>query len=56
MKHLGRERGRRALDLASGTGVISHLMDDLGFEVTGLDWAEPMLANVPVPKQRAVAA
>lgn len=32
-----------ALDLASGTGVISHLLDDLGFKVTGLDWAEPML-------------
>ncbi|MEX2694916.1 class I SAM-dependent methyltransferase [Rhizobium mongolense] len=43
VKHLGAGEGRRALDLASGTGVISHLMDDLGFEVTGLDWAEPML-------------
>ncbi len=43
VKHLGPGEGRRALDLASGTGVISHLMDDLGFKVTGLDWAEPML-------------
>ncbi|MDQ1183378.1 class I SAM-dependent methyltransferase [Agrobacterium larrymoorei] len=43
LKHLGRGEGRQALDLASGTGVISHLMDDLGFRVTGLDWAEPML-------------
>ncbi len=43
VKHLGRGDGRLALDLASGTGVISHLMDDLGFKVTGLDWAEPML-------------
>lgn len=42
-KHLGKGEGRSALDLASGTGVISHLMDDLGFRVTGLDWAEPML-------------
>lgn len=42
-KHLGRGEGRSALDLASGTGVISHLMDDLGYRVTGLDWAEPML-------------
>jgi ubiquinone/menaquinone biosynthesis C-methylase UbiE len=33
------------LDLASGTGVISHLLDDLDFEVTGMDWAEPMLAK-----------
>lgn len=43
LKFLGRGEGRTALDLASGTGVISHLMDDLGYRVTGLDWAEPML-------------
>jgi len=43
LKHLGAGDGRQALDLASGTGVISHLMDDLGFKVTGLDWAESML-------------
>ncbi|WP_288430886.1 class I SAM-dependent methyltransferase [uncultured Agrobacterium sp.] len=43
LKHLGKGEGRQALDLASGTGVVSHLMDDLGFRVTGLDWAEPML-------------
>jgi ubiquinone/menaquinone biosynthesis C-methylase UbiE len=41
--HLGEGQGRRALDLASGTGVVSHLLDDLGFSVTGMDWAEPML-------------
>ncbi|TRL31067.1 class I SAM-dependent methyltransferase [Rhizobium straminoryzae] len=42
-RHLGTGDGRKALDLASGTGVVSHLLDDLGFSVTGLDWAEPML-------------
>ncbi len=42
-KHLGDGHGRRALDLASGTGVISRLLHELGFEVTGLDFAEPML-------------
>lgn len=42
-RHLGRGNGRRALDLASGTGVISHLMDDLGYRVTGIDWSEAML-------------
>lgn len=42
-KHLGPGEGRRALDLASGTGVISHLMDDLGYQVTGIDWSESML-------------
>jgi ubiquinone/menaquinone biosynthesis C-methylase UbiE len=42
-KHLGDGEGRAALDLACGTAVVSHLLDDLGFKVTGLDWAEPML-------------
>ena len=42
-RHLGPGNGRRALDLASGTGVISHLLHGLGFDVTGLDWSEPML-------------
>lgn len=42
-RHLGEGEGRKALDLASGTGVVSHLLDDLGFSVTGMDWAEPML-------------
>ena len=42
-KHLGEGRGRAALDLASGTGVISHLMHDMGFAVTGADWSEAML-------------
>jgi ubiquinone/menaquinone biosynthesis C-methylase UbiE len=42
-RHLGDGAGRKALDLASGTGVVSHLLDDLGFSVTGIDWAEPML-------------
>lgn len=42
-KHLGEGQGRAALDLASGTGVISHLMHDLGFAVTGADWSEAML-------------
>jgi ubiquinone/menaquinone biosynthesis C-methylase UbiE len=45
LRHLGSGNGRAALDLASGTGVISHLMDDLGFRVTGMDWAEPMMAR-----------
>jgi ubiquinone/menaquinone biosynthesis C-methylase UbiE len=42
-RHLGPGAGRSALDLASGTGVVSHLLDDLGFRVTGLDWSEAML-------------
>lgn len=42
-RHLGDGQGRRALDLASGTGVISRLLHELGFRVTGLDFAEPML-------------
>jgi ubiquinone/menaquinone biosynthesis C-methylase UbiE len=42
-RHLGPGEARRALDLASGTGVISHLLDDLGYRVTGIDWSEAML-------------
>ncbi len=42
-RHLGDGSKRATLDLASGTGVVSHLLDDLGFQVTGMDWAEPML-------------
>jgi len=42
-KHLGPGDGRRAVDLACGTAVVSHLLDDLGFRVTGLDWSEAML-------------
>ena len=45
IRHLGPGNGRQALDLASGTGVISHLLDGLGFQVTGLDWSEAMLAR-----------
>lgn len=43
LRHLGPCEGRKALDLASGTGVISHLLHGLGFDVTGLDWSEAML-------------
>jgi ubiquinone/menaquinone biosynthesis C-methylase UbiE len=43
IKHLGRGEGRHAVDLACGTAVISHILDDIGFKVTGIDWAEPML-------------
>lgn len=42
-RHLGSGTGKRALDLASGTGVISHLLNDIGFSVTGIDFAPPML-------------
>lgn len=42
-KHLGDGRQRPLLDLACGTAVISHLMHDMGFRVTGLDWSEAML-------------
>tara|TARA_R100000935_G_C2825569_1_gene162094 strand:- start:852 stop:1613 length:762 start_codon:yes stop_codon:yes gene_type:complete len=42
-RHLGTARGRRLLDLASGTGEIARLCSRLGFDTTGLDWSEPML-------------
>lgn len=42
-RHLGDGEGRAVLDLASGTGVISRLLSETGFKVTGLDFSEPML-------------
>jgi len=42
-RHLGSGMGRRALDVASGTGVISRLLCEKGFSVTGLDFSEPMI-------------
>ena len=42
-KHLAGETGRRALDVASGTGVISRLLCESGYSVTGLDFSEPMI-------------
>lgn len=44
-KHLGDGNGGKALDLASGTGVISRLLCDSGYSVTGLDFAEAMIAR-----------
>ncbi len=44
-RHLGDGEGRAALDLACGTGVMSMLMHGLGFDVTGLDFTEPMMAR-----------
>ncbi len=42
-RHLGEGNGRTVLDLASGTGVITRLLAETGFEVTGLDFSEAML-------------
>ncbi|WP_419408370.1 class I SAM-dependent methyltransferase [Primorskyibacter sp. 2E107] len=57
-KHLGAARGRALLDLASGTGEISRLCKRMGFDVTGLDWAEPMLerARAKLPDVRFLQA
>lgn len=38
-------RGRRALDFGCGTGRSSRFLEDLGFEVVGVDIAERMLAR-----------
>ncbi|HRM73689.1 MAG TPA: methyltransferase, partial [Paracoccus sp. (in: a-proteobacteria)] len=34
--HLGRGEGQRALDLGCGTGVLTQLMAEIGYEVTGM--------------------
>ena len=45
LRHLPPGEGRAALDLGCGTGVISRLLEEVGYSVTGMDWAEPMLAR-----------
>jgi len=52
-RHLGEPQGRRLLDLASGTGEIALLCHELGFRVTGLDWAEPMLDRARLKAAKA---
>jgi len=51
--HLGEGNGRKALDLACGTGVMTMLMYELGFEVTGLDFTEAMMERA---RRKAEAA
>jgi SAM-dependent methyltransferase len=36
--------GRRALDLACGTGTLAQMLAEMGWDVVGLDRSEPMLA------------
>jgi ubiquinone/menaquinone biosynthesis C-methylase UbiE len=52
LRYLGRGDDQSALDLGCGTGVVSQLMDELGYQVTGLDWAEPMLARARSKAER----
>ena len=54
-RHLGPAGGRRLLDLASGTGEIALLCHELGFQVTGLDWSEPMLERARSKARKAGA-
>lgn len=42
-RHLGPGDGRTVLDVASGTGVISRLLAECGYVVTGLDFSDQML-------------
>lgn len=45
LRHLAPGEGQAALDLGCGTGVISCLLEEVGYSVTGMDWAEPMLSR-----------
>ena len=42
-RHLGPGCGRKAMDLACGTGEMAGVLCDLGYEVSALDWSEAML-------------
>jgi len=48
---LGPLAGQHVLDLACGTGQISRVLTDLGARVTGVDFAEPMLARARMRMQ-----
>ncbi|GJE61280.1 class I SAM-dependent methyltransferase [Methylobacterium trifolii] len=43
--HLGYGQERKALDLACGTGVMTMIMHDLRFDVTGLDFTDAMMSR-----------
>ncbi len=47
--------GRRALDLACGTGTLALILADAGWDVVGLDVSEPMLALARGKAQEADA-
>jgi len=42
-KHLGDGEGKTALDIGCGTGVISHLLFEMDFNVTAIDCSEEIL-------------
>ncbi len=49
---LARESGGPVLDLGCGTGRVAWPLADAGFEVTGLDVSEPMLARAEAKRAR----
>jgi ubiquinone/menaquinone biosynthesis C-methylase UbiE len=55
-RHLGEGKGRAVLDVASGTGVVSLLLHDIGFNVTGLDFSEAMLGRARAKIEKKGAA
>jgi SAM-dependent methyltransferase len=48
--------GRRALDLACGTGTLALLLAEEGWQVTGVDRSAAMLAQADAKAQRSPAA
>lgn len=54
-RHMGDGQGRKALDLACGTGVMTMLMHELGYNVSGLDFTEAMIARARGKAERASA-
>jgi len=54
-EHVGEGNSRKALNLACGTGVMTMLMHELGFEITGLDFTEAMMARARRKAQAANA-
>lgn len=55
-RQLGEGKRRKALGLACGTGVMTMLMCDLGFDITGLDFTEVMMTKARRKVERADVA
>lgn len=52
-KLLGRDRSLKILDVGTGTGFLALLLAEMGYKVTGVDWAE---SKIQQAKEKAVCS
>ncbi len=51
-QHLPQQKPIHALDLGTGAGFFSFILNDLGCQVTGIDYSEEMLKNAHLNAER----